>query len=283
MNKIIIICAASIFIFTGCTLNNNNSIRSTVINGENKLSDMNYNDGDIIAKIHQLNNPNMQTNNNQSNQSSNAAGNQNNNMELENLSAKYNQAVLQTNFGNIKIQFYVDDAPLTVNNFLNLAAKGFYNGTKFHRVIPDFMIQGGDPNSKDDDWSNDGMGGPGYSFDDEINQHKLVAGSLAMANSGPNTNGSQFFIVTAESTPWLDGKHTNFGEVVEGMDVVRRIESVNTNESDHPTEDIVIKNIALMNSADDYKLNEGQQAELETLNKTEDDASSTDANKDVTE
>ncbi|MCU0680356.1 MAG: peptidylprolyl isomerase [Planctomycetes bacterium] len=135
---------------------------------------------------------------------------------------------------------------MTVNNFFNLAQEGFYNGTKFHRVIKDFMIQGGDPNSKDDDWSNDGMGGPGYKFGDEFNKHTLVRGSLAMANSGPNTNGSQFFIVTAESTPWLDGKHVNLGEVIEGMDVVDKIENMDTNENDHPLKDATINSIELI-------------------------------------
>ncbi|MFH1583077.1 MAG: peptidylprolyl isomerase, partial [Candidatus Falkowbacteria bacterium] len=125
---------------------------------------------------------------------------------------------MKTNFGDITVKFYAQESPITVNSFMNLAKAGFYNGTKFHRVIKDFMIQGGDPNSKDDDWSNDGQGGPGYQFQDEINQHKLVKGSLAMANSGANTNGSQFFMVTAEATSWLDGKHTNFGYVVSGLD-----------------------------------------------------------------
>jgi cyclophilin family peptidyl-prolyl cis-trans isomerase len=159
---------------------------------------------------------------------------------------KYTAAILETNLGKIKVKFYNADAPQTVNNFLQLADKKFYDGTKFHRVMKDFMIQGGDPNSKDDDWSNDGMGGPGYQFPDEFNAHKLVRGSLAMANSGPDTNGSQFFIVTAESTPWLDGKHTNFGEVIEGMDVVDKIENVNVNASSHPLEDIVVKSITLL-------------------------------------
>jgi len=129
---------------------------------------------------------------------------------------------------------------------LKLASEKFYEGTKFHRVIKDFMIQGGDPNSKSGDGSNWGMGGPGYKFADEFNTHKLVRGSLAMANSGPNTNGSQFFIVTAESTPWLDGKHTNFGEVVEGLDVVTKIEVAKTGAGDRPVENIEIKGIALL-------------------------------------
>jgi len=165
--------------------------------------------------------------------------------QLENLAAQYDSAVIKTNFGDITVKFYAQESPITVNNFLNLAKAGFYNGTKFHRVIKDFMIQGGDPNSKDDDWSNDGQGGPGYQFQDEFNQHKLVKGSLAMANSGPNTNGSQFFIVTAESTPWLDGKHTNFGYVVSGLDVVEKIQQVKVNANDHPLEDVVINSIEL--------------------------------------
>lgn len=156
-------------------------------------------------------------------------------------------ATLKTNFGDIVIKFYAEESPLTVNNFLDLAKKGFYNNTKFHRVIKDFMIQGGDPNSKDDDWSNDGMGGPGYKFKDEFNNHKLVRGSLAMANSGPDTNGSQFFIVTAESTPWLDGKHTNFGYVESGMDVIDKIEAEAVNGDDHPLKDITIESIAFLN------------------------------------
>ncbi len=165
--------------------------------------------------------------------------------QLENLSEQYDGAIIKTNFGDIAVKFYAQESPITVNNFLNLAKEGFYNGTKFHRVIKDFMIQGGDPNSKDDDWSNDGQGGPSYRFQDEFNQHKLVKGSLAMANSGPNTNGSQFFIVTVEATPWLDGKHTNFGYVTGGIDVVEKIEKVNINENAHPTEDVIVNSIEL--------------------------------------
>ncbi len=167
-------------------------------------------------------------------------------IKLENLVSVYNQAIIKTNFGNITVAFYSEDSPITVNNFLNLAKKGFYNETKFHRVIKDFMIQGGDPFSKDDDWSDDGTGGPGYQFSDEINEHPLQRGSLAMANSGPDTNGSQFFIVTKDFTPWLDGQHTNFGYVVDGMDVVLKIEAVKTNESGHPIEDVIIKEIELI-------------------------------------
>ncbi len=155
-------------------------------------------------------------------------------------------ALMKTNLGDIKLKLFDNDAPKTVENFVKLSEEGFYNGTKFHRVIPDFMIQGGDPNSKDDDWSNDGTGGPGYKFDDEINSHKLVKGVLAMANSGANTNGSQFFIVTKDATPWLDGKHTAFGEVVTGMDVVQNIEKVATNSNDHPTTDVVITSVDII-------------------------------------
>ena len=135
-----------------------------------------------------------------------------------------NIAVIETNKGDIKLELYVNDAPKTVENFVKLSNESFYDGIKFHRVIADFMIQTGDPFSKDDDPANDGTGGPGYSFEDEINFHKVEVGSLAMANSGPNTNGSQFFIVTEKPQPHLDGKHTVFGKVVEGMDVVRSIE-----------------------------------------------------------
>ncbi len=157
---------------------------------------------------------------------------------------KVTQATLQTNYGNIVIAFY-PESPNTIANFVKLAESGFYNGVKFHRVIKDFMAQTGDPNSKDDDWSNDGTGGPGYAFADEFNKHQLVRGSVAMANAGPNTNGSQFFIVTAQSTPWLDGKHTNFGYVAQGMDVLDKINVVKTDKNDHPLEDITINSITL--------------------------------------
>ena len=173
---------------------------------------------------------------------SNASNNQNSNMQ----NAQTNQTVvLKTNFGDIVLELFSADAPKTVENFIKLSKSGFYNGTKFHRVIKGFMIQGGDPNSKDDDWSDDGMGGPGYKFEDEINSHKLVRGTLAMANAGANTNGSQFFIVTTESTPWLDGKHTAFGKILNGMDIIDKIESVKVNENDHPTDDVVINSIEI--------------------------------------
>lgn len=163
----------------------------------------------------------------------------------EDLSKEYSGAILKTNQGNIELAFY-SESPVTVNNFLHLAKEGFYDGTLFHRVIANFMIQGGDPNSKNADRSTHGMGGPGYQFADEFNSHKLVRGSLAMANSGPDSNGSQFFIVTAKETPWLDGKHTNFGYVKSGMEVVDKIEKVATDSNDHPVDDVKIESIELI-------------------------------------
>ena len=157
-------------------------------------------------------------------------------------------AVMKTNMGEIKLELFVKDAPETVGNFIKLSNEKFYDGTKFHRVIKGFMVQGGDPNSKDDDWSNDGIGGPGYAFKDEINSNKIIRGVLAMANAGPGTNGSQFFIVTAESAPWLDGKHTVFGKVVEGMDIVSSIENVATDKAknDHPVENVTIESMTIV-------------------------------------
>ncbi len=173
-------------------------------------------------------------------------------MELAELATldfkdKYKGAEIKTSLGTIEVEFYGADSPATVNNFMKLASEGFYNNTKFHRVMEDFMIQGGDQNSKNDDAPNTwGTGDPGYSFPDEINSHKLVSGSLAMANSGPNTNGSQFFIVTKEETSWLDGKHTNFGFVTKGMDVVRKIEITPTLPGDRPVEPVIIEGVTLI-------------------------------------
>ncbi|HEX6951379.1 MAG TPA: peptidylprolyl isomerase [Gaiellaceae bacterium] len=147
-------------------------------------------------------------------------------------------ATLHTNHGAIELELFEGEAPKTVENFRKLASDGFYDGVIFHRVIPDFMIQGGDPDGT-------GSGGPGYMFEDEFNDHPVVRGALAMANSGPNTNGSQFFIVTADACPWLDGKHTVFGQVTNGMDVVDTISQVNTNSADRPDEDVVIERIDL--------------------------------------
>ncbi len=147
-------------------------------------------------------------------------------------------ATLQTNHGAIDVELYDEDAPKTVENFKKLAQDGFYDGVIFHRVIGDFMIQGGDPTGT-------GSGGPGYQFEDEFNDHKVEKGALAMANAGPNTNGSQFFIVTADACPWLDGKHTVFGRVTSGMDVVSAIEQVETGPGDRPRDDVRIESVSL--------------------------------------
>ena len=147
-------------------------------------------------------------------------------------------ATLQTNHGPIAIELFPADAPKTVENFVKLARDGFYDGLIFHRVIPDFMIQGGDPTGT-------GRGGPGYQFEDEFNQHKVERGALAMANAGPNTNGSQFFLVTADSCPWLDGKHTVFGKVTSGMDVVDTISELPSDARDKPNEDAIIERIEI--------------------------------------
>ncbi|MEK7505619.1 MAG: peptidylprolyl isomerase [Patescibacteria group bacterium] len=159
---------------------------------------------------------------------------------------KYTGATLKTNYGNIEVEFFKDKAPNTVENFVSLAQSGYFDGTKFHRVIKDFMIQGGDPLSKDDaqiaHW---GTGGPGFYIPDEINNEKLVQGVLAMANAGPNTNGSQFFIITAKETSWLDGKHTPFGKVVKGMDVVMTISNTETTTNDRPVKAVILEKVVL--------------------------------------
>jgi cyclophilin family peptidyl-prolyl cis-trans isomerase len=147
-------------------------------------------------------------------------------------------ATLHTNHGAIAIELFDEDAPKTVENFLKLAGDGFYDGVVFHRIIPDFMIQGGDPTGT-------GMGGPGYTFEDEFNDHPAVRGSFAMANAGPNTNGSQFFIVTADACPWLDGKHTVFGRVTGGKDVDDRFQAVERDANDRPREPVTIQRVEL--------------------------------------
>jgi cyclophilin family peptidyl-prolyl cis-trans isomerase len=164
--------------------------------------------------------------------------------EQPNLLSKYTKATLETNMGDIVVEFFGEESPVTVNNFLYLAEQGFYNGTMFHRIIKDFMIQGGDPFSANGQGV-PGTGGPDYRFADEFNDHQLVQGSLAMANAGPSTNGSQFFIVTAASTPWLDGAHTNFGTVVEGLDIVMNIQGVATGANDKPLTDVIVNKITL--------------------------------------
>jgi cyclophilin family peptidyl-prolyl cis-trans isomerase len=147
-------------------------------------------------------------------------------------------ATMHTNHGAIELELFDEDAPKTVENFRKLAADGFYDGVIFHRVIKDFMIQGGDPTGT-------GTGGPGYTFEDEFNDHKVERGALAMANAGPNTNGSQFFVVTTDAAPWLDGKHTVFGRVTGGMDAVDSIEGTETDAADKPSSDAVIERIEL--------------------------------------
>src|SRR5881409_1525587 len=147
-------------------------------------------------------------------------------------------ATMHTTHGTIAIELFDEDAPKTVGNFRKLAGDGFYDGLTFHRVIRDFMIQGGCPQGT-------GTGGPGYTFEDEFNQHKVVRGALAMANAGPNTNGSQFFIVTTNAAPWLDGKHTVFGRVSAGIEAVDSIERADTDAADKPVADAVIQRIEL--------------------------------------
>jgi peptidyl-prolyl cis-trans isomerase B (cyclophilin B) len=148
------------------------------------------------------------------------------------------KATMNTSEGAVEIELFDADAPKTVENFRKLAADGFYDGLVFHRVIKDFMIQGGCPLGT-------GTGGPGYTFEDEFNQHKVVRGALAMANAGPDTNGSQFFIVTTAAAPWLDGKHTVFGQVSSGMETVDRIESVATDGRDRPLDPVTIESISI--------------------------------------
>ena len=148
------------------------------------------------------------------------------------------QATMHTNHGQIEVDLFDEDAPKTVENFKKLSRDGFYDGLIFHRVIRDFMIQGGCPQGT-------GTGGPGYQFEDEFNQHKIVRGALAMANAGPNTNGSQFFIVTTEAAPWLDGKHTVFGQVTSGMEAIDSIEGTDTDARDKPVSDALIERVEI--------------------------------------
>jgi peptidyl-prolyl cis-trans isomerase B (cyclophilin B) len=150
-------------------------------------------------------------------------------------------AAIQTNHGTIELELFGADAPKTVENFVKLSRDGFYDGVVFHRVIPDFMVQGGDPTGT-------GSGGPGYQFEDEFNDRKVERGALAMANAGPNTNGSQFFIVTADACPWLDGKHTVFGRVTSGMDVVDSISNLERDARDRPRDDVKIESVSVAES-----------------------------------
>jgi peptidyl-prolyl cis-trans isomerase B (cyclophilin B) len=152
------------------------------------------------------------------------------------------QALMSTSEGDITFDLFPDAAPKTVENFVKLATDGFYDGLTFHRIIKDFMIQGGCPEGT-------GTGGPGYKFEDEFNEHKVVRGALAMANAGPNTNGSQFFIVTTDAAPWLDGKHTVFGTVVDGMDVVDKLEGLKTDGMDRPVDGALIEQVVIRETA----------------------------------
>ncbi len=233
---------------------NPNGYSETAVSGDQPLSGSTATDktnaetGDQTAG-EPVNQSETTTNQDQTNTStmSNPRTSINESLELKDLAVEYTMALIKTNLGDIKVKFYAEASPLTVNNFLNLAEQGFYDGTRFHRVINDFMIQGGDPNSKEVAMKNLwGTGGPDYRFKDEFNDKPLVKGSLAMANSGPATNGSQFFIVTKDSTPWLDGKHTNFGEVVEGMEVVEKIEASETDPSDKPLADVIVEKVELL-------------------------------------
>lgn len=166
------------------------------------------------------------------------------------LKEKTQMIILKTNLGDIKIEFFEKDAPKTVANFIKLSSEGFYNNARFHRVIKGFMIQGGDPNGKDDDWSNDGMGGPGYQFEDELNPQAesykagYLKGVVAMANSGPDTNGSQFFIML-ENYP-LPNNYTIFGKVAEGQDVVDKIGNLKTYANNNPRGQATINSVEIL-------------------------------------
>lgn len=227
-------------VFTGC------GARSAVVTSSN----INGAVATLNTNASQVSNINTSSMNNAPLQNSNP--NQNSNAAASGAAAAplaQTQVVMKTSQGDISITFFDQDAPNTVKNFVKLAQSGFYDGILFHRVIPDFMIQTGDPltKSQPQTWAVHGTGGPGYEFADEFNSHKVVRGAVAMANSGPDTNGSQFFIVTAEATPWLDGKHTVFGEVTAGMDVVDAISQAQTDANNHPLEDIKIVSITFVN------------------------------------
>ena len=242
--KLLLLILLSIF-FSGCTNKNE------VINKNNTINNNPFNTV-VTTSTNNIGIPygiNINNNLNQNNLNDNIANDNNNlinNTSTNMIEEKNPIVIMKTNYGDIKIELFRNMSPNTVDNFINLVNEGFYNGTKFHRVIKDFMIQGGDPLTKDDTkkdyW---GTGGPGYKFNDEINNVKLVRGSFAMANSGPNTNGSQFFIVTADATSWLDGAHTNFGSVIEGLDVVMNIQNIETEAGDIPKNDVIIDEIII--------------------------------------
>jgi cyclophilin family peptidyl-prolyl cis-trans isomerase len=221
--------------------------------GTNQNNDLNGRDSLTEPKINETTGNDSFSTQNNSSQVEPAATTYENSRFItgqKDLLKEYSRAIIKTSEGDITVKFY-PEAPITANNFLNLAQKGFYDGTKFHRIMKDFMIQGGDPLTKESNASAYGTGGPGYEFKNEYNEHKLVAGNIAMANAGTDTNGSQFFIVTAESTPSLDGGYTNFGEVEKGMDVVRKIENSRVTESDRgelsvPVDYVVVKSVQII-------------------------------------
>ncbi len=230
MYKILFIAVLAVIFLGGCQARTQETVKDVQTKTSLSL-------GQNTDTKNKDNNTNQKTNMNTSNKTPE---------DITAEAIKYSKATFKTSMGDFTVKFYKEESPKTVANFVNLAEDGFYDGVKFHRVIKDFMIQAGDPQSKDDSLkSRWGTGGPGYKFADEFNDKKLVQGSLAMANAGPDTNGSQFFIVTAKSTPWLDGKHTNFGYVVDGMDVVMAINSVATEGPDRPVEPVVINSIEL--------------------------------------
>lgn len=215
-----------------------NSVKNDTIGAEN--------DGYDALSLGYSTSTNIGTNQRQQNQTNSAVTNQNSAINNSTSTKKIMNATLHTNKGDITIEFYGTLAPVTVENFTKLAMAGFYDGVKFHRVIEGFMIQGGDPLSKNDaDSSRWGTGGPGYTFKDEIHaQNKNNVGTISMANAGPNTNGSQFFINVANNN-FLDTKHTVFGKVTKGLDVVEAISTTPTNGQDRPIDPVIIKNITL--------------------------------------
>lgn len=227
MNKTILVIVGLIVVigllFMAVIINNNNSnpIENIMNNEQNKSDDTTANETSVGSDT-----------------------DNDTNIDSGSIIDKEVKITLKTNLGDIGLELYPSKAPKTVENFVSLAKDDFYDGTRFHRVIDNFMIQGGDPNSKDESkksiW---GTGGPGYTFEDEENDIALERGVIAMANSGPDTNGSQFFIITADQTPWLQGMHTAYGKVISGMEVVEEIENVETNSGDQPQKDIIVEDV----------------------------------------
>ena len=236
VNKMLLFAAlAGVLLVSGCALNRQSASDVDVASGKVQLSGLQFREQDIVSKINELSGGAAVAG--ERAVQAPAAQKQ---VQLKNLADKYDQALIRTNVGDIKVQFYTMDAPLSVNNFLNLAEEGFYNSTMFHRVIKDFMIQGGDPTGT-------GMGGPGYNIKDEFTHsggNKNKRGTISMANAGPNTGGSQFFINLVDNN-FLDGKHPAFGEVVEGMDVVDAIAKMPTDSNDRPVKEVAITKVRI--------------------------------------